>query len=138
MLDLVKLSIIFVIILILIRKNLNVGIVLSIAGLIMMIFYEFNLDKILRSLTLTLTDVNTVKLFLALSLIRCFELILRQNDILSKMMQAVSMIFKNKKIVIISMPVIIGLLPSLGGAYFSAPMVEETTKDSNITREGLC
>ncbi|MFQ3573796.1 MAG: DUF401 family protein, partial [Thermodesulfovibrionales bacterium] len=42
---------------------------------------------------------------------------------------------KNKKIVIISMPVIIGLLPSLGGAYFSAPMVEETTKDSNITRE---
>lgn len=133
--DLVKLSIVFVIILILIRKNISVGIVLLIAGSIMMLFYQFDITKVFEVIKHTITDFNTIKLLLALSLIRCFELILRQNDIMTNMMNGIRMILRNKKLVIISMPVIIGLLPSLGGAYFSAPMVQETTKDTNISRE---
>lgn len=135
MYDLIKISLIFMLILLLIRKNLNIGIVLTISGLTMMLMYQFNFIKGLETIKQTVIDINTVKLFLALSLIRCFEYILRRNDIMSKMMNGIKEVIKNRRLVVISMPVIIGLLPSLGGAYFSAPMVEETTKDTNISRE---
>ena len=76
-----------------------------------------------------------MKLILALSLIRMFEMILREHDVLKEMMGAVKALFKNKKIVTISMPLLIGLMPSVGGAYFSAPMVAETTRDIQMSPE---
>ncbi|MCX8026555.1 MAG: DUF401 family protein [Thermodesulfovibrionales bacterium] len=133
--DLIKLLFILTTILILIRKNLNVGLVLLIAGFLLMILYQFDIQTGIITVKQTLLDQNTIKLILALSLIRCFELILRQNDIMSKMMNGIRSMFNNKKIIIVSMPIIIGLLPSLGGAYFSAPMVSEATKDLNMSSE---
>jgi len=50
-------------------------------------------------------------------------------------MEASKSLFRNKKLVIVSMPLLIGMLPSLGGAYFSAPMVDESTKGLKITQE---
>ncbi len=77
----------------------------------------------------------TIKLILALSFIRIFEMILREHAVLTGMMNGVKAIFRNRKIVTISMPLLIGLIPSVGGAYFSAPMVAETTRDMKITPE---
>jgi hypothetical protein len=51
------------------------------------------------------------------------------------MMKTVKSVFKNRKIVTVSMPLLIGLMPSVGGAYFSAPMVAETTSDIPMTQE---
>jgi integral membrane protein (TIGR00529 family) len=77
----------------------------------------------------------TIKLWVSLSLIRIFELILRENNVLSSMMSAVKTSFSSRKAVIISMPLLIGMLPSLGGAYFSAPMVKEATIGLEMTNE---
>jgi hypothetical protein len=77
----------------------------------------------------------TLKLILALTFIRIFEMILREHAVLTNMMKAVKTIFKNRKIVVISMPLLIGLLPSVGGAYFSAPMVDEATRDTKMSLE---
>ena len=63
------------------------------------------------------------------------EQILREHDVLSRMMAAVKALFKNRKAVTISMPLLIGLMPSIGGAYFSAPMVAETTRDVTMSPE---
>ena len=41
----------------------------------------------------------------------------------------------DRRILMASMPALIGLLPSMGGALFSAPMVEEASKDIDITPE---
>jgi len=62
-------------------------------------------------------------------------MLLRENQVLARMMDASRMYLKNRKAVIVSMPLLIGLLPSLGGAYFSAPMVEESTKGLKISQE---
>jgi integral membrane protein (TIGR00529 family) len=50
-------------------------------------------------------------------------------------MNSIKIIFKKRKLITISMPLLIGLMPSVGGAYFSAPMVAETTKDLKISSE---
>lgn len=135
MLDILKLSITFIAILILLRRKLNIGYVLLIASGLLSLLYVMPFQTILVTLKSTATDPVTIKLFFALTLIKSLELILREQQILARMMEASRSILKKKKAVIISMPMLIGMLPSLGGAYFSAPMVEESTKGLNMSQE---
>jgi integral membrane protein (TIGR00529 family) len=50
-------------------------------------------------------------------------------------MSSVRNFFRSRRVVIVSMPMLIGMLPSLGGAYFSAPMVKEATAGLKMSRE---
>ena len=99
------------------------------------ILYTMSFDLIIKTAIRTITGSITIKLLLALSLIRMFEIILREQNVLSTMMSTVKTVFKKRKAVVISMPMLIGMLPSLGGAYFSAPMVKESTSGLNISQE---
>lgn len=133
--ELIKISLTFLLILILLRKKLNIGYVLLAASCLLFILYTMSVELIIKTAIKTLTGSITIKLLLALTLIRMFEIILREQNVLSTMMSTVKAVFKKRKAVIISMPMLIGMLPSLGGAYFSAPMVKESTSGLNIPPE---
>ncbi len=135
MLDVLKISVIFIAIIILVRFKWNIGYVLMIASGLLALLYMMPLEKVLSTIKFTVIDPVTIKLFFALTLIRVFEIILRENKVLSRMTDAARTLLKKKKVVIISMPTLIGLLPSLGGAYFSAPMVDESTKGIRMSQE---
>lgn len=135
MADLLKISLIFALILFLLRKKINIGYVMLIAALALFLLYQMSSALIWKTCKgATVNDV-TIKLILALSFIRIFELILREHAVLTQMMNSVKAIFKNRKMVAVSMPLLIGLLPSVGGAYFSAPMVDEATRDMKMSPE---
>ena len=51
------------------------------------------------------------------------------------MVQALQRIFSSAKVTLAVMPAFLGLLPSLGGARFSAPIVEEASKNLPIEQE---
>ncbi|MBI4685792.1 MAG: DUF401 family protein [Nitrospirae bacterium] len=133
--DILKISAIFVIILILLRKKINIGYVMLIASGMLALLYLMTPRDVLSTIKSTFVDKVTIKLALALTLIRSFEMILREKDVLSDMMKASKQLLLRKKAVIVSMPLLIGLLPSVGGAYFSAPMVDESTKGMDMSRE---
>ncbi len=135
MLDVLKVSLIFIGILFLIRLKWNVGYVLMTASGLLAVLYLMPLNIVLSTIKLTVTDPVTIKLFFALTLIRVLEIILRERQVLARMTEAARNLLRNKKAVIISMPTLIGLLPSLGGAYFSAPMVDESTKALKMSQE---
>ncbi len=135
MADLLKISLVFILILFLLRKKLNIGLVMLIAASVLFLLYQMSSPSIWKTCKNAILNDVTIKLILALSFIRIFEMILREHAVLTKMTAAVKAIFKNRKIVIISMPLLIGLMPSIGGAYFSAPMVAETTNDTNMSPE---
>lgn len=135
MVDLLKISLIFVLILFLLRKKLNIGYVMLIAAFALFLLYRMSFNSIWTTCKGAALNSATIKLILALSFIRIFEMILREHAVLTNMMQAVKTIFKNRKIVAASMPLLIGLLPSIGGAYFSAPMVDEATRDTKMSLE---
>ena len=135
MADLLKISLVFILILFLLRKKLNIGLVMLIAASVLFLLYQMSFPSIWETCKNAILNDVTIKLILALSFIRIFEMILREHAVLTKMTAAVKAIFKNRKIVIISMPLLIGLMPSIGGAYFSAPMVAETTNDTNMSPE---
>lgn len=133
--DILKIAIVFASILVLLRIKWNIGYVLLFASCLLAILYMMPIHEILSTVKSTATDPTSVKLFFALTLIRMFELILREKDVLKKMTESSKFILRNKKAVIIAMPMLIGMLPSLGGAYFSAPMVDESTKGINMSPE---
>jgi integral membrane protein (TIGR00529 family) len=135
MADLLKISLVFILILLLLRKKLNIGLVMFIAASALAFLYRMSLSSIWETGKSAFLNDVTIKLIFALSFIRIFELILREHAVLTRMTSAVKALFKNRKIVIISMPLLIGLMPSIGGAYFSAPMVAETTGDTNMSPE---
>jgi integral membrane protein (TIGR00529 family) len=135
MTDLFRLVVVFAVILFLLKKKLNIGFVMLIAAALLFMLYRMPPALILETASGAVLNSVTIKLILALSFIRVFEMILREHAVLSGMMDGVKAIFRNRKIVTISMPLLIGLIPSVGGAYFSAPMVAETTRDLKITPE---
>jgi len=133
--DLFKISLAFLLILVLLRKKLYIGYVMLIASASLAALYKMGPSNIFETVRkATLNDV-TIKLLLALSFIRTFELILREKNVMSAMMSSVKGLFSNRRVVIISMPLLIGMLPSLGGAYFSAPMVKEATAGLKMSQE---
>ena len=133
MADLLKIALVFALILFLLRKKLNIGFVMLIAASVLFLLYRMSLSSIWMTCKNAFLSDVTIKLILALTFIRIFEMILREHAVLSEMMNAVKAIFKNKKIVIVSMPFMIGLMPSVGGAYFSAPMVADTTVGTRMS-----
>jgi len=106
-----------------------------IASGILALLYLMPPLSMLSTIKAVFSDKVTIKLALALTLIRIFELLLRERDVLSDMMKASRALILRKKAVMVSMPLLIGLLPSVGGAYFSAPMVDESTKGMNMSQE---
>ena len=135
MLDLFKISLIFFLILGLLRKKIGIGYVMLISSGALSLLYRMGLsDMIMMARNVVLSSI-AIKLLLSLSLIRIFEQVLREEQILIAMMNTIKSSFRSRKVVIISMPLLIGMLPSLGGAYFSAPMVEEATKDMEMSLE---
>jgi hypothetical protein len=135
MIDLAKIFLTFLLIIFLLKKKLNVGFVMLIAASALFLLYQMSLILIWKTCKDAVLNPVTIKLILALSFIRIFELILREHAVLTEMMNSVKAIIRNKKLVTVSMPLLIGLIPSVGGAYFSAPMVAETTRDVKISPE---
>ncbi len=133
--DLLKISFAFLLILVLLRKKIYIGYVMLIASLSLAVLYRMDPEGIAVALRKATLNSITIKLLLALSLIRTFELILREKNVMSAMMSSVKGFFSNRRVVIISMPLLIGMLPSLGGAYFSAPMVKEATAGLKMSQE---
>ena len=114
---------------------MNIGYVMLMASGVLAFLYLMPPLSIFSTVKNALIGRVTIKLALALTLIKSLELILREKDFLSEMMKASKALLLKKKAVIVSMPLLIGLLPSIGGAYFSAPMVDESTKGMNMSQE---
>jgi integral membrane protein (TIGR00529 family) len=135
MFDLIKLSTVLIFIVLLLRYKYRIGTVLLAASGFLALLYLMPPQGVAKTIGSTVTNPITVKLALSLTFIRVLEMILRENNVLKDMMEASKSLFRNRKLVIISMPMLIGMLPSLGGAYFSAPMVDESTRDLKMPQE---
>ena len=135
MIDILKVSLIFVFIVFLLRRKINIGYALIAGSLLFFILYPFHLKKTGISLFNALISHTSINLYLSLTLIKSFEYSLRQTGLMQKMTEASQSLLGNKKLSIISMPLVMGMLPSLGGAYLSAPMVDSATKNLNMAKE---
>ncbi len=70
-------------------------------------------------------DLLTLRLALAVVMIITLGELLRQTAGLAGLVEALQALIPNGRIVIAALPALVGFLPMVGGAMFSAPMVDE-------------
>ncbi len=108
---------------------------MALSSVVLAFLYLLRPLDFLKSLFQASTDRTTITLIFALTLIRVFENIMRKKGIMQEMMESFRGMVMDRRILMASMPALIGLLPSMGGALFSAPMVDEASKDIKMTPE---
>jgi len=122
---LLKLTLVFAGIVILLSRKWNLGLVLILASVAIGLLFAYPLPEIMRDVLLTAVDLLTLRLALAVVLIMTLSELLRQTAGLKGMVEALQALIPNGRIVIAALPALVGLLPMMGGAMFSAPMVNE-------------
>lgn len=129
------LAIAMLLIIIMLRKHIPIGPCMLAGGLLIWAVKAPSLHYLTQAGVETITMSRTYDILLALYFVMCLEIELRTSGALAGMVHALHRIFSSTKVTLAVMPAFLGLLPSLGGARFSAPIVEEASRDLNITQE---
>ena len=129
------LAIAMALIIILLRRHVPSGPCMLVGGLFIWVMKTPSLHYLWQGFTETLTMSRTYDILFALYFVMCLEIELRTSGALAGMVHALQRIFSSTKVTLAVMPAFLGLLPSLGGARFSAPIVEEASKELPLTQE---
>ncbi len=132
---LVKLMVVFVGIVLLLRRGWNLGVVLVLASGVVGLLFAHPLPAVGWDVLATGVDLLTVRLALSVVLIMTLSELLRQTESLRGMVEALQDLIPSGRLVIAALPSLVGLLPMVGGAMFSAPMVEEVGDRLGVDQE---
>jgi len=127
------LAIALAIIVILLRFKFPIGPAMLVAGVFIWVAKSMDPLLLFQAAKETLSLQRTYDIILALYFVMCLEIELRTSGALAGMVAALEKIFSGVKFTLAVMPAFLGLLPSLGGARFSAPIVEEASKGLNLS-----
>lgn len=122
-------------IVVLLRKRIPIGIAILCAGLLIWVVNDRSAASLVSAVKNTVQLSRTWDLMFALYFVMCLEIQLRQSGTLKGMIDALGRFFSSTKVILATMPAFLGLLPSMGGARFSCPIVEEASRDMTISAE---
>ncbi len=124
----IRVLLIFVAMIYLLQKKVNTGIVMVIGSLFFGILYLMNPFEVAEIAVRTLFLRNTLELILILLLISGLEFVLRVSGLMPNMIRALKGLVSDSRVIMAFLPALLGLLPSPGGARFSAPMVGDVAR----------
>lgn len=123
-----KLACVFAGIVILLSRKWNLGLVLVLAALSIGLLFARPLPALARDILAGIADLLTLRLALAVALIMALGELMRRSGALEEMVTALQVLAPGKRAAMAAFPSLIGLLPMVGGAMFSAPLVDELGK----------
>ncbi len=124
-----------ILIVVLLSFKVLIGPAILSGGLLIWLFESRSFEKLWIAFTETLTMQRTWDLLLCLYFVMCLEVELRKSGSLHGMVVTLRNIFSSNKVTLAFMPAFLGLLPSLGGARFSAPIVQEASEGIAVDDE---
>ncbi len=133
--EILKILFVLLVMVIMFKKHINVGHVLTVTALLFGILHHVGIAQFGDILLMTLTSPSSLLLFPALYLINLMDKIMQQAGSQSRLVLGLQNTLGDPRLSMIILPAIIGLLPAPGGAKFSAPMVEEASKELAISKE---
>jgi integral membrane protein (TIGR00529 family) len=87
------------------------------------------------SILKALLDPENLKLVASLQLILLFSAIMKENGSMTRAISALRKIFRDARVTVALIPAIIGLVPIMGGAMLSAPLVSEASDELELSPE---
>lgn len=115
---------------ILIRKKVNLGLVMLADSAIIVLIARMTPGEALDFAIKGVLSSSTIKLVIALFLIMMLENTMRNTGMIKTMVENLKELTGSNRLAAALLPAALGLLPSPGGARFSCPMVEEVTLDN--------
>jgi integral membrane protein (TIGR00529 family) len=134
-LDLLKVAGILALIIILLRFRWNLGLVLILASAVTGLLFGRPAGDLALDALEAAVDPLTLRLIVVVLLIAFLGEILRSSLQLEGLVQSLGDLFADRRWLLALLPMLIGLLPMVGGAMFSAPMVEEASQGLDVSRE---
>lgn len=125
----------FALIIILLRQKVQTGWVMLSAGFILGLLFKVDLPGQLLTLKRAVVSPVFLQLGVALNIIMFLEHVMRTRGYLNRTVAALKNLIPNPKINLMILPAFLGLLPSPGGAVFSAPLVAEAGKGLSLSPE---
>ena len=119
----------------LLRFKIQIGVCMLASGIFIWLFRSAEISNLIQAFLETFSLSRTYDIVIALYLIMCLEIELRKSGALTDMVKAMRRTFSSVKILLATMPAFLGLMPSVGGARFSAPIVEELGENLNLKPE---
>lgn len=127
MADLFKTLAVLAVLVALLRRKIYIGTVMGVGAVMLALLYltppRLFLEGVLRaSLAPQSLEMTAMLVFTMI-----MENILRTTGTLKRMVESLSALLPDSRLIMAAMPAMIGMLPSPGGAVFSAPMVGEAS-----------
>lgn len=135
MADLLKTTAVLIVIVILLRRKVSMAAVMPIGAMMLGIIYLTPPRTFFNATIVAIFSPKSLEMTLTLMLTMVMENILRSTGMLKRMVVSLSAALPDRRVVMAAMPAMIGLLPSPGGAVFSAPMVNEAVGEAVIKPE---
>jgi len=133
----VRIIIVFVFVLFLIRKKLSLGHSFILGAVSLSFFYGLHPKPMIVSMAKSIVYPKTLSLALIVSLILVLSSSMELSGQMKRLLKNFRGLITNIKINLIVFPALIGLLPMPGGAVFSAPMVKDLGKQSDLSGDKL-
>lgn len=116
-------------------KKAPLGPILAVTGLIMAVIGGLGPKNMLDALVRVFTTFSSLQTLIVVLEIGILGSILKQYGILDKIVGALEQLIPSKKVLIMILPAIMGLLPVPGGAFLSAPFVDSLGTSMNMSGE---
>ncbi|SDF33897.1 DUF401 family protein [Sporolituus thermophilus] len=123
------------VIVILLNRKIKMGYAMLAGSAVLFFASGPQLSKLTMAITATLTAHSTWEIIFALYFVMCLEYQLRTSGTIDGFMSVSRQVFKSDRYLLAMMPAFLGFLPSLGGAIFSAPLVENAGKSYGLSAE---
>lgn len=131
--ELLKVIIIFIFIIVLLSLRKPLGVVMLAACVLLGILFLIPPLTFIWQVGLSAISINTIQFILVLFFIMLIENIMSKKGYMKKMLESMTALFNSRKLNIATMPALIGLMPSAGGALFSAPIVKKAAENTPLT-----
>ncbi len=134
MLELLKLAAVCGLIIMLLKKW-DLGPALLLGALTLGVLFGLGPMDMLRAAAVGAMDIATLRLIVVILLIMTLAEMLTAVGSLERMVPALESLFVDNRLTLPLAPAFIGLLPMMGGAMFSAPMVNEIGSSLGLSNE---
>ena len=135
MTELIKIGIVLFFILVLSLRKVSLGLTLLLSTFLLGFFFRLPAKKIVWDIVSSAVDSNTLFMLGAWVAILLFSGLLKETGRMTEILKGFRHVFKDMRVVIAMLPAMIGLMPIVGGALVSAPMVVEGSDELGLSAE---
>ena len=135
MIDLLKLLLILALTVVLLMKRWDLGLVLLLNTVVVAVLFGYPALDWVRSVARGLVAADTVMLVGSVFLVLVLAELMRRTGASNDLVASLQVLVPDPRWTLALMPLMIGLLPMIGGAMFSAPMVDEVGSRLDLSPE---